>query len=313
MPPLPAVSVVVPTYNAQAFVEETLNSVLGQSMGDLELIVVDDGSTDRTVELVRGLTDPRIRLVPQANAGRCVARNHGLALARAPFVCFLDHDDVWHPAKLAAQTRVMEREPATSLVHTDYLVWSPGPDGRYADAMTTLPAVPDEEVDRDVSGWVYHHLLVDSFILTSTAIMRTAAVREVGGFDPGLPYSEDWDLWLRLSRRWQFTKLKGRYALYRQLPTQGSRVYRDVDYRMRLLEHAVSKWGIASPDGQTHGPTAVRRQFGRFHAGYALECLRAGDRAGARRSLWKAWRCNPRRAKYLAYLAAGELGWRPPW
>lgn len=313
MPSTPAVTVIVPTYNAQAFVVETLMSVLGQTLGDLELIVVDDGSTDGTLDLVRALPDARVRLVPQANAGRCVARNHGLSLARAPLVCFLDHDDVWHPDKLAAQVHVMEREPDTALVHTDYLVWPPGPDGRYPAAEATLPASPDETVDREVSGWVYHHLLVDSFILTSTAIMRTAAVREVGGFDPDLPYSEDWDLWLRLSRRWQFTKLRGRYALYRQLPSQGSRVYRNVDYRMRLLEQAVSKWGIDSPNGQTHGPRAVRRQFGRFHAGYALECLRAGDRAGARRSLLKALRCHPLRAKYLAYLAAGQFGWRPPW
>jgi len=313
MPTSPAVSVVVPTYNAQSFIVETLRSVLDQTMGDLELIVVDDGSSDDTVALVGAIGDPRIRLVPQANAGRCVARNRGLDLARAPLVCFLDHDDVWHPQKLAAQLQVLEREPDTALVHTDYRMWYAGLDGRFPDATELLPTTPDPAIDETVSGWAYHHLLVDSFILTSTAIMRTQAVREVGAFDPALPYSEDWDLWFRLSRRWPFTKLKGHYALYRQLPSQGSRVYRQVDYRMRLLEQAVATWGYASPNGQTHGETAVRRQFARFHAGYGLECLLAGDRQRGRQSLWKAWRLDPRRLRYLAYLAAGQFGWRPPW
>lgn len=309
----PTVSIVVPTYNAEGFIAETLGSVLGQDMSDLELVVVDDGSTDRTCEVVRGLGDARIRLFTQANRGRCVARNKGLELSRAPFVCFLDHDDVWHPRKLSAQLRVFAAEPDTALVHTDYIVWRADESGRFATAASLLPENPGDELDSVNSGWAYHHLLVNSFVLTSTAMMRTEAVRAVGAFDPTLPYSEDWDLWFRLSRQWPFSKLKGRFALYRQLPTQGSRVYREVDYRMRLLEAAVEKWGIASPNGESFGWPLIRRQFSAFRAGYGLECLRAGDVTRARQSLWRAWVGDPRHVKYLAYLLAGQLGWRPPW
>lgn len=308
----PSVSIVIPTYNAQAFIEETLHSVLAQTWPHFEVIVVDDGSSDRTCSLVEGM-DPRVRLVQQVRGGVCVARNHGLRLARAPFICFLDHDDVWHPAKLATQLKAFEEHPEAVLVHTDYVVWRPDAAGRFAPAASLLEDQPDVAVDSPVSGWVYHHLLVDSFILTSTAMLRTQDVRDIGGFDPALPYSEDWDLWLRLSRLKPFIKLKGRFALYRQLPSQGSRVARDVDYRTELIQNAIARWGTSSPDGQAHSGQAIRRQMGWFHAEYGLQCLQAGAVGRARRSLWRAWRCDPRKTKYLAYLTLGSLGWRPRW
>ncbi len=309
---IPLVTVIVPTYNAAGFIEETLRSVLEQTVDALEIVVVDDGSKDATCQIASAL-DARVRVLPQQRAGVCAARNNGLGQARGRYVCFLDHDDVWHRDKLAAQLEVLDSDGSLALVHTDYTVWTSNANGAYPRADALLEAHPATGLDPAVSGWVYHHLLVDSFILTSTAMMRTECVREVGGFDLELPYSEDWDLWLRMSRRWRFCKLKGRYALYRQLPTQGSRQYREVDYRTRLLQRAIDQWGIESPDGQSHGAAAVRRQIGRFHVGYGLDCLKAGAVSRASRSLWKGWRCEPTRVKYLAYLAAGALGWRPPW
>lgn len=308
----PLVSVVVPTHNAASFIEETLGSVLGQTFDQLDVIVVDDASSDATCELVEGL-DPRVRVIRQSRAGVCVARNRGLAEARGRYVCFLDHDDVWHPGKLAAQLEVFDRDPEVALVHTDYKVWTQDRSGAFPPAKSLLEERPAPGVDAAVSGWVYHHLLVDSFILTSTAMMRADAVREAGAFDPELPYSEDWDLWLRLSRHWRFVKLKGSFALYRQLSTQGSRKFRTIDFRTRLLERAVARWGVSSPDGQSFGERAVWRQIGRFHASYGLDCLRAGEVARASRSFWRALRLDPLRPMYLAYLAAGRLGWRPNW
>jgi len=308
----PQVAIVIPTYNASRFILETVNAVRAQTVQDLEIIIVDDGSTDATCEMLTGL-DERLRIFRQANAGVSTARNKGLAEARAPFICFLDHDDVWHPGLLQAQLQAYEALPEHCLVHTDYHVWLPDAQGQFAPAAGLLAQPPETGLDTANSGWAYHQLLVDSFILTSTAMMRTECVREVGGFDTSLPYSEDWDLWLRLSRRWQFAKLKGKYALYRQLPSQGSRKYRPVDHRTVLLEKAVAQWGVASPDGTTHGEAAVRRQLADFHCYYGLDCLRAGDRRRAVRSLLKALRRDPLRGRYLAYLAATLVGWRPSW
>jgi glycosyltransferase involved in cell wall biosynthesis len=308
----PQVSIVIPTYNASRFILETVNAVRAQTVRELDILIVDDGSTDTTCDLVSGLDD-RIRLFRRTNAGVSAARNFGLAQARAPFICFLDHDDVWHPGMLQAQLDAYAKLPDTCLIHTDYHVWRPDAGGQFAPAAGLLADTPEPGLDAANSGWAYHHLLVDSFILTSTAMMRSDQVREVGGFDVNLPYSEDWDLWLRLSRRWPFAKLIGKYALYRQLPSQGSRKFRPVDHRTALLENAVAQWGIASPDGSTFGEAAVRRQLADFHCYYGLDCLRAGDRRRAIRSILKALRRNPTRARYMAYLAATLVGWRPSW
>lgn len=308
----PLVTVVVPSYNAEPFIEETIQSVLAQTFPDVEVLVVDDGSSDATCRIVSQL-GPKVRLIQQSRAGVCVARNRGLDEARGRFICFLDHDDVWHRNKLAAQLRVFDRDPELAVVHTAETRWTPDETGRHPPAATVLEQSPVPEIDAELSGWVYHHLLVDSYILTSAAMMRVDTVREVGAFDPQLPYSEDWDLWLRLSRKWRFAKLRGAFVLYRQHASQGSRMHRDVDYRTQLLERAVATWGHSSPDGRSHGARAVWRRIGRFHAAYGLDCLRAGRVSRATRSFWRAWRSDPTTLKYLAYVAAGWIGWRPRW
>ncbi len=312
MKSIPVVTVVVPSYNAEGFIEETLQSVLGQSVQAVEVIVVDDGSTDRTCEIASRL-DPRVRVIQQSRAGVCVARNRGLEEARGRFICFLDHDDVWHPEKLAVQLKLFAHDSELALVNTAATLWAQDLNGQFPPAATVLETAPSPEVDSYRSGWIYHHLLVESFILTSTAMLRVEAVREVGAFDPQLPYSEDWDLWFRLSRKWRFAKLQGAFVLYRQHASQGSRVHRDVDYRTQLLERAVATWGLSSPDGQSHGARAVWRRIGHFHAGYGRECLQAGEVLRATRSFWRAWRCDPLTPKYMGYLVAGWLGWRSPW
>lgn len=312
MDAMPTVTIVIPTYNAGSFIEETIRSVLTQTFDDLEVIVVDDGSTDATCAVAAALGS-EVRVLRQRRAGVCVARNRGLQEARGRYICFLDHDDVWHPEKLECQMQLFERNPEVALVHTNIKRWNESSDGSFPPAASLWDANPSREIDEERSGWVYHHLLVDSFILTSAAMMRTEAVKEVGAFDPELPYSEDWDLWLRLSRKWRFIRTLGAFALYRQHRTQGSRMYREIDYRTRLLERAVATWGVSSPDGKTHGTRAVWRRIGMFHAGYGLDCLRTGHPGRATSSFLRAWQCDPMQPKYLAYVAAGRLGWRPAW
>src|SRR5688500_19764582 len=96
----PTVSIVIPTYNCEAYISETLYSVLGQTFTDLELIVVDDGSTDRTREIVASF-GTSVRLLSQANSGVCAARNYGIREAAGRYLCLMDHDDYWYPDKLA--------------------------------------------------------------------------------------------------------------------------------------------------------------------------------------------------------------------
>ncbi|HEY9633632.1 MAG TPA: glycosyltransferase family A protein [Coleofasciculaceae cyanobacterium] len=115
---MPKVTVVIATYNSMDYLPETLESVLRQTFTDFEVLVVDDGSSDSTVQWASGLVEPRVKLITQENQGVCVARNTGIAHARGEYVAFLDSDDLWEPTKLEKQVRCFEDNPALGLVHT---------------------------------------------------------------------------------------------------------------------------------------------------------------------------------------------------
>ncbi len=120
MPNAPRVSVIIPTYNRAAYLAEALPSVFSQTLGALEVIVVDDGSTDATAALLRRCTDPRLRVAAQARRGAAAARNRGVLLARAPHLAFLDADDLWQPNKLALQTAALAAAPGLDMVFGYY-------------------------------------------------------------------------------------------------------------------------------------------------------------------------------------------------
>jgi glycosyltransferase involved in cell wall biosynthesis len=193
--PAPLVSVIIPAYNAAATVVRALDSVLAQQGVALDLIVVDDGSTDATVEVVR----ERLRDVPQArllrmerNSGVSAARNAGIAAARGAYLAFLDADDVWLPEKLKRQLACIERDPQVALVSCNSR--QIGADGRVLK-VGHLNRPPVAGAD------AWKTLLVYNFIPTPTVFTRTALVRECGGFDETLAVGEDLDLWIKLGTR----------------------------------------------------------------------------------------------------------------
>lgn len=312
----PRVSVVVPAYNAETFLRQTLESIADQGVAELEILVIDDGSTDGTARVAEAFGAP-VRLIRQANAGVCVGRNRGIAEARGRYIALVDHDDIWLPHKLGKQLSVLDQRPEIDVVYTDFVWWHPDPaTGRFPEP-ATYPATPElPPLDPDFSGWIYHQMLTDSHVLTSTALARAGLVKDSGGFDEGLPFSEDWDFWLRLSRVARFAKLKEASTLYRQHPTQGSRMTRPIDYRTRLLSRARDAWGLCSPDGRCLDARRFQRQLAVYATSFGLQHLsgHAGaSRVLAARSFLDAFRIDPRYWKSLAYLAATPLGWRPKW
>ena len=308
----PTVSVVIPSYNCERFIAETLESVVGQSYGDLEVIVVDDGSTDGTPEVVRRFA-PRVRLVQQESAGVCAARNRGIAEARGRYVALLDHDDYWFPDKLGAQVDVLESHPEVGVVFTAFLRWEADTQGVFPSPMTFDRKPYGEGPEAEYSGWIYHLFLLDCWMLTSTAMFRAEVFRRCGVFDLSLPYSEDWDLWLRIAREYPFVKLRQPGTLYRQHASQGNRKVRVRDFRTELLSDAVRKWGLCSPDGSCLDGRTFRRQLAKYHTDFALGHAIAGNRGVALRSLARALRTNPQGLKALTYMAAVAVGWRPRW
>lgn len=189
MTPLtPRVTVLVPVFNRPDYVREALESVLPQECpGGFEVLVVDDGSTDETPEVVRSFGDP-VRVIRQDNAGPAVARNRGFREARGEYVALLDSDDVWLPGKLAAQVQLLDAHPDAVFLHSDVEeFFEDDPDRRWKNRPTVL------------DGRVHRELLRRNHVHTMTVLLRREAVERVGGFDPEYPPCEDWDLWLRLT------------------------------------------------------------------------------------------------------------------
>jgi len=192
----PAVSVVMPLYNKVGYVGAAIRSVLDQTFTDLELVVVDDGSTDGSAEVVQGLADRRIRLLRQENAGAPAARNAGIAAARGRWVAFLDADDTWRPEKLARQLAVLEREPDLVWAAGAYVRTRPGP-------ITIEQNVPDQ-------GWLRAPEVLEDGLLaltdawclwTGTVMVRRDILSQLGGFDTSLPTGDDVLLWSRIAAR----------------------------------------------------------------------------------------------------------------
>ncbi|MDS4013671.1 MAG: glycosyltransferase [Candidatus Accumulibacter sp.] len=306
------VSVIIPSYNCERYIRQTIDSVLGQTYPHVELLIVDDGSTDATCELVEQYGD-RVRLIRKSNGGVCAARNLGIREAQGDFVCLMDHDDYWYPEKLQRQIEAFARHPEYSAVYTSFQLWVQDASGQFPAPELVESTVPGDAIDESFSGWIHHLLLLDCWVLTSTAMFSKSVFEHCGVFDEALPYSEDWDLWFRIAQYTPFLKLAKATTLYRQHPLQGNRMVRPIDYRTALLHRARQRWGLASRDGRALSEWQFRRQLASYHAQFGLSHLQhpQGDRALARQSLLKAWTTFPLQLRYPAAIVASWLGWTP--
>ena len=187
------VSVIIPAYNASRTIVRALESVLGQEYEPLEVLIVDDASTDGTGEIVRRFTDRRVRLIKlDTNRGAAGARNVGIHAAQGEYIAFLDADDIWLPSKLSCQTRVMEQDEQITLVTSDSLWLSHSGELLRRDHERDAPASGPE---------AWKMLLAYTFITTPTVLARRRDLVDLGGFSGDLPVGEDQDLWIRLLRK----------------------------------------------------------------------------------------------------------------
>ncbi len=182
------VSVVIPTHDRASQVERAVESVLKQTTPAHEIIVIDDGSTDDTVERLRERF-PEVTLVTQSNKGVSAARNHGISRATGEWIGFLDSDDEWLPNKLERQLAGLAEAPDHLAVHCDELWIRRG------------RRVNPRHKHRKVGGWIFEHCLPRCAISPSAVLLESGLLRQLGGFDEALPACEDYDLWLRLCAR----------------------------------------------------------------------------------------------------------------
>ena len=192
MPASPGVSIIIPAYKVAPFMRETLDSVFAQTFTDFEVIVINDGSPD-TLQLEEVLEDYRDKIIylKQANQGAGAARNAGLRVARGEFVAFLDGDDVWLPNFLSEQVRLIQSDGDYDLVYADALNFGEGVPGNRT-SMQTNPSHGKVTFERLLCG--------ECNVITSTVLARRQPIMLVGCFDESIVNSQDFDLWLRLSK-----------------------------------------------------------------------------------------------------------------
>jgi glycosyltransferase involved in cell wall biosynthesis len=197
------VSVVTATYNMASYIAETLDSILAQDYPNIESIIVDDGSTDNTLEVLQPyLQDPRVRVIRQHNAGQTVAKNRGIAEAKGAFVAFCDADDTWHQSKLTQQIPAFS-DPQVGVVFSD--INCINDKGK---------AIVCSHMKR-VGGHITARLMIDNFVPFPTSVVRTKVLDEMNGFDESLTMSIDYDLWLRISVNYRFAYIQEPLANYR--------------------------------------------------------------------------------------------------
>ncbi len=245
---MPPISIILPVYNGEKTIEATIESVLAQTYADFEVIIINDGSQDTTLEIVSCFTDRRLRVFSYPNAGVTVSRNRGLAQVRGDYVAFIDADDLWTPDKLESQLALLQANPQAAVAYS----WSNfiNEAGQFLHPGCHTP----------ITGNVYATLLAVNFLENgSNPLIRRQALLEVGEFDESLPVAEDWDMWLRLAARYEFVLVPRPQILYRvSSGSMSCNVSRAEIANLRVIDRAFSQ----APESLQHlKPQSISRVY----------------------------------------------------
>ena len=243
----PLVSVVMPSFDQARWLAMAIDSVLTQDYAPLELIVVDGGSTDGSVDVLRSYGD-RISWTSAPDRGQAHAVNQGFARARGPILGWLNSDDRYAPGAVAAAVAALARAPEAAFVYGEGELID-----EHGAVLGRFPATQPFDL------WTLTHL--SDFIMQPTVFLRAARVREVGGLDENLGYGLDWDLWIRLAQRWPVAFVPRVLAATREYPATktargGWQRWRELRAIMR--RHGAGRW---PPGAITYGLDTLRRRW----------------------------------------------------
>ena len=208
---MPTISVIIPVYNGEKTIKQTIESVLNQTFRDFELLIINDGSQDATLEIIQAINDERIQVFSYQNSGVSASRNRALTKAKGEFISFIDADDLWTPNKLELQLKALQDNPQAAVAYS----WSDWIDesGQFLRSGGHIT----------VNGKAYEKLLLRDFIESgSNPLIRKQALDEVGCFEQSVTPAEDWDMWLRLAARYEFVTVEVPQILYRISPNSAS-------------------------------------------------------------------------------------------
>ena len=286
---MPEISVIIPTYNAAEYLPEAIDSVLAQTFQDFELIVVDDGSTDGTEEVVRSYGD-RVRYLRQENRGPGAAKNLGIKNSRGPLVVTLDADDRWLPHKLERQYEYMREHPEIGMVNTDFSTFN---------EKGVMTRHYNREYRKIYQGDIFDRLLQKNFVGSGVVMFRRECLDRVGLFPENFMISEDWHLWLRIAKEYRVGYIDEPMAMYRwqekSLTWDYSRSYPD---RIRVLDDIAGLY----PDYFRRRGRLLRRARSGVAMRYGYSLFNSGDYRGAARQLLYSVKQNPFQLKSYIYL-----------
>jgi glycosyltransferase involved in cell wall biosynthesis len=270
----PQVSVIIPTYNRAWVIKEAIDSVLAQDYAEFELIVVDDGSTDQTSDVLDTFGNV-IKVFSQKNKGVSAARNRGIAEASGNFIAFLDSDDLWHPQKLSSQIDFFKQTPDALICQTEE-VW-------IRNGLRVNP----KKRHKKPSGMIFKPSLKLCLVSPSAVMIRRRLFDRVGGFDETLPACEDYDLWLRISCRFPIhlidTPLIVKRGGHDDQLSKGAGLDK---FRIKAIKKII-KSGLLSEDQHRAAIKTLKKKC----AIYAAGCRKRGrtDEAGYYESLSKKY------------------------
>jgi glycosyltransferase involved in cell wall biosynthesis len=266
----------MPAYNCAEFIGEAIESALRQTYPHVEIIVVDDGSTDETIEIVKRYRD--VKLFQQNNQGSAVARNLGIKNSKGSYIAFLDSDDVWWPKKLEFQLRAMT-ESGYGMSYSRFIWWHPAPNGSYSSPEDEFSL----EINKNIScaqihtGWTYADLLLDCIVWTSTVVIEKALLFESGLFNSDFRKGQDYELWLRLSRISPMVAVEQPTALYRIHKQSITHRISDRCFEYEILSGAINKWGLDGPDGRSPPSELINARLGRMLWNHGSAHLKYGN------------------------------------
>jgi glycosyltransferase involved in cell wall biosynthesis len=293
-------SVIIPLYNKEKYVAKTLESVFSQTYQNFEIVIVDDGSTDNSLQEVEKFTDLRIRIIQQKNAGVSAARNRGIAEARSDLIAFLDADDEWLPSYLNEIHNLVQKFPECSVFATNYKIVDSHNKERFPVDTSLLKF--DEE-----SGIISNYFDIASRtappIWTSAVVIRKSALNYVGGFPVGITLGEDLVVWARLACKYKIAYSKSVMAIYNfqslaELTAPGKKPD-EVNYVGTELAKLIDHCSLES--------AALKRYIGLWHRMRLNEFMKRGERIESFKEMKKIISYNKRDYKSYVLLSLAML------
>ena len=300
----PKVSIIMPVLNGERFIDEAIQSIADQTYKNVELVVVDDGSTDETFGRIQRFQDLlELQCVRHEKPlGIAVSVNDGIRHATGDMIAFLDHDDAWFPQFLETQVTHLAEHPDVGMVHCDFQTID-------ADGKIIEESVAASRRRRRPSGHVFSQLFMDSFIVANSVLIRHECFTRLGLFDESLRWG-DYHMWLRIARHYKVDYIDKVLTKYRQHSTQSTRstVSERPDAAPVGFE-AIEKILELYPEVQTElGDRAIRRRIASFYFDMAYASFTKSELANARVCMRRAFRLWPTNLRYVRLYAATLLG-----